>query len=370
VSRHRNRIPRNLPRGEYAKQPSFQKFSVFIFGTAGLTTLSVLVVGVFVYTATLAGPALRSTQLAAVISADLVDLTNQDRVSNELNGLTVSPLLEEAAQAKANDMAKNGYFAHVSPAGLNSWYWFKQAGYNFSYAGENLAVDFTDSGAVNQAWLNSPTHRANILDSHFTQIGIATAQGMFEGHQTTFVVQMFGTPADYTDGILSVQTITSPAVATEIAIATTKPTSAPLASEVLGTSSQELPVMPVVHQPVLIPQAHRSLSLVVASTTHPATTSSTQVMADASAAVPHYAPVWAVFVAAPEGLLRTVYSILAVLLLIALVVRTGFEIKRHHIKHVYATIALFILMAVLFYAADYFVFVQPVLGSASQVTGQ
>src|SRR5665213_688323 len=171
MSKRKHRIPRNLPRGQYAKPQGLRKAAVYVFGTAGISTLSVLVVGIFLYTATIAGPALKSAQLAAVISATLVDLTNQDRETNQLNGLTISPLLVEAAQAKANDMAANGYFAHISPSGLNSWYWFKQAGYDFSYAGENLAVDFTDSGDVNQAWLNSPEHRANILDSHFTQIG-------------------------------------------------------------------------------------------------------------------------------------------------------------------------------------------------------
>ena len=48
-----------------------------------------------------------------------------------------------AAQAKADDMATKGYFAHTSPDGKNSWYWFKQAGYTFTYAGENLALDFS-----------------------------------------------------------------------------------------------------------------------------------------------------------------------------------------------------------------------------------
>ncbi len=95
---------------------------------------------------------------------------------------------------KADDMATKGYFAHTSPEGLTPWYWFAQVGYNYTYAGENLAINFNESKDVDTAWLASPTHRANILNSHYTEIGIATAQGMYKGVQATFVVQMFGTP--------------------------------------------------------------------------------------------------------------------------------------------------------------------------------
>jgi uncharacterized protein YkwD len=141
-----------------------------------------------------------SSQVAAVIASALVDLANNDRAQNNISSLTVSPQLQAAAQAKANDMAANGYFAHVSPIGRDPWHWFTQAGYNFSYGGENLAVYFSDSNTVNTAWMNSPEHRANILNEHFTEIGVATAQGMYQGHETTFVVQEFGTPASVATG--------------------------------------------------------------------------------------------------------------------------------------------------------------------------
>jgi hypothetical protein len=95
---------------------------------------------------------------------------------------------------KANDMATKGYFAHTSPEGLSPWYWFKQAGYDFVYAGENLAVNFSDSAEVDKAWMNSPGHRDNILNTKYTEVGIATANGMYQGRPTTFVVQEFGRP--------------------------------------------------------------------------------------------------------------------------------------------------------------------------------
>ena len=133
-------------------------------------------------------------QFAAVISSALIDLTNADRSANAVPTLLVSPFLQQAAQAKADDMARNGYFAHVSPSGVTPWHWFSLVGYDYSAAGENLAIDFFQSADVERAWMNSPFHRANILNNTFTEIGIATATGTYEGHETTFVVQMFGRP--------------------------------------------------------------------------------------------------------------------------------------------------------------------------------
>src|SRR3989344_4995211 len=132
---------------------------------------------------------------AAILPKVLVDDTNDSRVANEIGALKVSSLLEAAAKEKAEDMVRKGYFAHVSPEGLTPWHWFREAGYNFAYAGENLAVNFTDSKDITKAWLNSPTHKANILNQNFTEIGIGTAKGNFEGREVVFVVQLFGRPA-------------------------------------------------------------------------------------------------------------------------------------------------------------------------------
>lgn len=138
----------------------------------------------------------RYTDLAAeVYPATIVTLTNTDRKDNGLGILSVSPTLQAAAQLKANDMAKYGYFAHTSPTGITPWHWFEAAGYNFVYAGENLAINFDESVDVQRAWLNSPTHRANVLSSNFTEMAVATAHGTYKGEPTTFVVELFGTPA-------------------------------------------------------------------------------------------------------------------------------------------------------------------------------
>ena len=132
---------------------------------------------------------------ATVLPAVLVDLTNNARLSNIQKVLTRNPTLDEVAKMKAEDMARVGYFAHTSPTGVTPWHWFNQAGYSFKYAGENLAINFSESADVENAWLNSPTHKANILNSHFTEIGIATIDAVYQGIPTTFVVQAFGTPA-------------------------------------------------------------------------------------------------------------------------------------------------------------------------------
>ena len=137
-----------------------------------------------------------SVNVAAVVSSVLADLVNSDRASNGLFGLTVSDALTRAAQMKADDMALRSYFAHTAPDGTEPWHWFEKAGYSFTYAGENLAVFFSDSAEVERAWMNSPTHRANLLDPHFTEVGIAMANGLYQGRPTVFVVQEFGTPRE------------------------------------------------------------------------------------------------------------------------------------------------------------------------------
>jgi tetrahydromethanopterin S-methyltransferase subunit B len=91
-------------------------------------------------------------------------------------------------------MAEKQYFAHQSPGGHDSWYWLGLVGYDFDYAGENLALDFTESDKVEEAWMNSPLHRDNIVNTNYREIGIATVDGTYQGRPTTYVVQFFGTP--------------------------------------------------------------------------------------------------------------------------------------------------------------------------------
>ena len=162
--------------------------------------LSVIAIGLSLGVQTLPGIILSTLDnAAAVITSDLISLTNSDRNTNSLLRLHISPLLQKAAQLKADDMAAKGYFAHTSPEGTTPWHWFAVAGYDYVNAGENLAIDYFESADVEKAWMNSPFHRANILNNMFTEIGIATATSTYNGHQTTVVVQLFGRPMESSD---------------------------------------------------------------------------------------------------------------------------------------------------------------------------
>ena len=134
------------------------------------------------------------TFLAAIVPGEILALTNTERQQNNLGVLTENSELDQAAQAKAEDMAIKGYFSHVSPSGETPWTWIEAAGYAYHYAGENLAMQFADSRAVVTAWMASPTHRANLLGPQYTSIGIGVAQGIYQGQPTTFVVQFLASP--------------------------------------------------------------------------------------------------------------------------------------------------------------------------------
>jgi hypothetical protein len=111
-----------------------------------------------------------------------------------LNVLTINSRLQTAAQWKADDMIQKDYWEHFHN-GKSPWDWMKEADYDYIDAGENLAIDFTELEPMMTAWMNSRTHRDNILNSKYKEIGIGIGKGDFEGHQTIIVVQMFGNPA-------------------------------------------------------------------------------------------------------------------------------------------------------------------------------
>jgi hypothetical protein len=157
----------------------------------------------------------RISGVAAVIASNVVDGTNQNRQANNLPALATNPLLVAAAQAKASDMATKGYFAHNSPDGKTPWDWLTAENYPYVYAGENLAVNFYDSQAVVDAWMNSPEHRANILNSHYTDIGIASAEGIYQGSHALFIVQFFGSTANSNSTSTATSSIASSTLSTQ-----------------------------------------------------------------------------------------------------------------------------------------------------------
>lgn len=129
-----------------------------------------------------------------VTLVDLFDQTNLERENLGLKKLKYNPVLEQAAKKKASDMFANNYWAHVSPSGTPPWDFFEEVDYKYLYAGENLAKDFDKTQNLIKAWMNSPTHRENIVNSNYTEIGFAVVNGNLSGEDTTLVVQMFAKP--------------------------------------------------------------------------------------------------------------------------------------------------------------------------------
>ena len=133
-----------------------------------------------------------SAMASTITSANIIELTNQERVAAGLNALNNNASLVAAAHAKANNMFELQYWDHFGPNGESPWMFISQAGYSYVYAGENLAKGFRTAEGVHEAWMASPTHRDNIMSGNYRDIGVAVVQGTLQGKETTLVVQMFG----------------------------------------------------------------------------------------------------------------------------------------------------------------------------------
>lgn len=282
-----------------------------------------------------------SNMLATVISNSLVDITNEDRVENGLRTLTPDPVLARAAQLKADDMAAKSYFAHTSPEGVTPWHWLAQAGYTFSYAGENLAVNFSDSVDVGEAWMNSPGHRANILNGRFTEIGIATAEGVYEGKATIFVVQFFGKPAALhaTQTGETVVTRETRSAENETVTTTVAGTTegAPPANEVAGATIETM----VVDDMFVAVKNSDVVEVESASTS--------------VIAAPEGSLVGRIL-ASPRTTLSYAYLIFGILVVLALALDTMIEVRRRHPMHIIYAVFLWILLISLLYLGGAYLF--------------
>lgn len=134
-----------------------------------------------------------TAHLSTITDARMIQLTNEIREKHGLPALTVNEKLAQAARLKGQDMLKYQYFAHISPSGVTPWFWMQKTQYQYEVAGENLAIDFTDADKVVQAWVNSPSHRANLLNPAYKETGLAVVSGQFQGGTSIVVVHMFGT---------------------------------------------------------------------------------------------------------------------------------------------------------------------------------
>ena len=136
---------------------------------------------------------LASQTVASDITAEnIIGLTNASRAETGESILTANAKLLLAAEAKADDMLAKSYFSHTSPEGATPWKWIDGEDYDYSYAGENLAMDFQSAEKMEDAWMKSPTHRANILNEKYKDIGVAVKAGKINGSETILVVVMFG----------------------------------------------------------------------------------------------------------------------------------------------------------------------------------
>ncbi len=129
-------------------------------------------------------------------NAQVIAQTNLQRKENgDLPALKENAKLNAAALAKAKDMFANQYFEHVSPSGVDPGELVKKYGYDYILSGENLILgNFADEKEVVQKWMDSPGHRANILNGRFVEIGVAMVKGEYEGETVWIGVQEFGLP--------------------------------------------------------------------------------------------------------------------------------------------------------------------------------
>ena len=118
---------------------------------------------------------------------EVFDLINKQRAQNGLSPLKENNELQRVARIKAQDMVNNNYFSHTSPTYGSPFDMMKSFKISYNTAGENLAGNSSNSDAVT-AWMNSPGHRANILNGSFNQTGIGVVKGSKYGK---IYVQMF-----------------------------------------------------------------------------------------------------------------------------------------------------------------------------------
>ena len=125
----------------------------------------------------------------------VIDQTNAARTGQSGIALMHSYKLDASAQSKAEDILNKQYFEHTSPDGKQVGDLVKAQGYDYIKVGENLALgSFVSNADVVTAWMNSPGHRENILDTDYTEIGIGVAYGTYKGQKVVVVVQHLGRP--------------------------------------------------------------------------------------------------------------------------------------------------------------------------------
>jgi hypothetical protein len=137
----------------------------------------------------------------------LLEATNAQRSEAGVTTLSTDEQLNQAAQAKAEDMVTRNYWSHQTPEGSEPWTFILNTDYDYLKAGENLAFGFDSSTDTVTGWMTSQTHRANLLDSDYQEVGfgLANSKNFNKTGPATVVVAMYAKPADQPSIIASSQ---------------------------------------------------------------------------------------------------------------------------------------------------------------------
>lgn len=185
---------------------------------------------------------------------DIIFYTNQYRENSGLKPLIESTVLDIAAAQKLQDMLQKQYFAHFSPDGISPWHWFEVNMYSYTHAGENLAIGFSYPQAAVTAWANSPSHRRNLVNENYREIGVAVEQGKINDISGVIVVQFFGAPVKSAPQVadssnkksgLSIGLSQSGAKSTETPVPSPSPNPSLLAQPVVPLAAKTPPSSPL-----------------------------------------------------------------------------------------------------------------------------
>ena len=159
----------------------------------GLLAIVVIAVGIqsgynYTHTGSVLG------RVTTVTPAGLLVSTNDQRTRSGLGTLQLDARLSEAATAKARDMLRQGYWDHTAPDGTEPWVWIDDSGYTYQQAGENLAKNFSTASAAVSAWMDSPSHRSNMLGDAYKDVGFGVVNGELNGSPTSVIVAFYAAP--------------------------------------------------------------------------------------------------------------------------------------------------------------------------------
>ena len=164
-----------------------QKYFLILANFRYIYIALLFIVGVFLFP--------NVAYLSSVSPERIIELSNQERISNGLDPLTANQYLSQAAYNKALDIFHEQRFEHnFNDRRFSAW--VREVNYKYKYVGENLAIDFVSSEGVVNAWTQSPTHYENIINEKFTEIGVAVIENFFKNETSIVVVQIFGTPSE------------------------------------------------------------------------------------------------------------------------------------------------------------------------------